>query len=96
MGFGKLHRTAGTIYNAFGPFGFQSLDENHLELAFDNADKIRGLSVHEFGHSFVNPAIDKVPAELIKETEPLYTPIKAQMTGQSYPSWTICLYEHFV
>jgi hypothetical protein len=96
MGFGKLHKTAKSIYNTFGPFGFQSFDERQLDLAFDNADKIRGLSVHEFGHSFVNPAIDKVPPDLIKETRHLYTPIEAQMTSQGYPTWTICLYEHFV
>lgn len=96
MGFGKTNKNTLTIYNAFGPFSFQSLDRNPLNTGFNYPAKIQGLSVHEFGHSFVNPAIDKVPAELINSTEYLYTPIKAEMSKLAYTSWTMCLYEHFV
>jgi Domain of unknown function (DUF4932) len=52
--------------------------------------------VHEFVHSFVNPAIDKVPKDLIQSTEYLFLPIKDEMAKQSYLNWTVCLYEHFV
>ena len=96
MGFGKTHLATRTIYNVFGPFTFQSFDEANLDLGFNRMDKIQNLSVHEFGHSFVNPCIDRVPAELIKQTEPLYTPLAEAMKKQSYTSWNACLYEHFV
>jgi hypothetical protein len=96
MGFGKLNKITGTIYNAFGPFSFQSFDPQRLQLGFDFPDRIRELSVHEFGHSFVNPAIDKLPTGLVKGTEYLYLPIKEEMSKKAYTSWTICLYEHFV
>lgn len=96
MGFGKMHKTAGVVYNTFGPFSFQSLDQNPPDVGFDYRDKVLNLSVHEFGHSFVNPSIDKLSPGLIKETEQLFIPLKEEMTRQGYPSWTICLYEHFV
>jgi len=95
MGFGKAHQQAGIIYNVFGPFGFQTLT-GQVNLAFDFPDKIRDLSVHEFGHSFANPAVDQIPSEIIKASEHLFEPVRERLTKQSYPSWTICLYEHFV
>ena len=96
MGFGKTHRTAGAIYNVFGPFTFTSLDKNPPESGFNRRANILNLSVHEFGHSFVNPAIDRLPPDLLKSTEHLFVPIKDALSKQSYPSWIIALYEHFV
>lgn len=91
MGFGKTNRNTKTIYNTFGPFSFQTFDTKNTDLAFNFPEKIRGLSVHEFGHSFVNPAIDKVPKTLLDSTEFLFTPIKSDMSKLSYPAWKICL-----
>lgn len=96
MGFGKTNRNTKTIYNTFGPFSFQTFDTKNADLGFNFPKRIRGLSVHEFGHSFVNPAIDKVPKALLDSTEFLFTPIKSEMSKQAYPAWKICLYEHFV
>ena len=96
MGFGKTNRNTKTIYNTFGPFSFQTFDTKNADLGFNFPERIRGLSVHEFGHSFVNPAIDKVPKALIDSTKFLFTPIKSEMSKQAYPAWKICLYEHFV
>lgn len=96
MGFGKMHRSARAIYNVFGPFSFQNLSPNSFDPGFDHPGKVENLSVHEFGHSFVNPAIDQLPPELLHNTEHFFTPIKELMTQQGYPSWTIALYEHFV
>jgi hypothetical protein len=96
MGFGKTHKNASAVFNVFGPFTFQSPDSNPPELGFNRRENVLHLSAHEFGHSFVNPAIDKLPPELIQSTEHLFAPIKDTLTKQSYPSWTIALYEHFV
>lgn len=96
MGFGKMNRKAGEITNAFGPFDFMKFDENNPDPGFDFPEKIQNLSLHEFGHSFVNPAIDKLPAELLRSTEHLYLPIKDIMSKHAYTQWQMCLYEHFV
>jgi len=96
VGFGKTVRKTRTIYNVFAPFSFQKFDSGALDLGFNYPDRIRALTVHEFGHSFVNPAVDALPQELMVSTEYLYAPIKEEMAKHSYTSWTQCLYEHFV
>jgi hypothetical protein len=96
MGFGKMNTKTQSIYNVFGPFSFQNFNDDNLQLGFDFPLRIEGLSVHEFGHSFVNPVIDQLPGELIVATQHLFTPIKEAMTKLAYPTWKICLYEHFV
>jgi hypothetical protein len=96
MGFGKVNRNSGTIYNIFGPFGFQDFTPQHPDMGFDYPERIKVLAVHEFGHSFVNPAVDRLPVSLIRNTAYLFEPIKKEMEKRAYPSWRICLYEHFV
>lgn len=96
MGFGKVNWSSRTIYNVFGPFGFQDFDPQHPDMAFNYPERIKVLTVHEFGHSFVNPAVDRLPDTLIRSTAYLFEPIKKEMEKRAYPSWRICLYEHFV
>jgi hypothetical protein len=99
MGFGVMHQTGGkkSIYNIFGAFDRQNfLDEAQLDMGFGNEKRNRELSIHEFGHSFVNPVIDQLPKELLSKTEHLYTPLQEAMTRQGYPTWKHCLDEHFV
>lgn len=67
-----------------------------LELGFNNETSIRTICIHEFGHSFINPVVDKVDANIIDGKSALFTPIKAKMSEQGYTEWKICLYEHFV
>lgn len=96
MGFGILNRSSATIYNSFGPFSFQSLDNHPPVTGFDYPEKIKGLAVHEFGHSFANPAIDNLPQSLIDSTAFLYEPIKKQMSKLAYTAWVMSLNEHLV
>ncbi|WP_406823965.1 DUF4932 domain-containing protein [Pedobacter sp. KACC 23697] len=70
-------------------------DINQLKLGFDNSLSLRTIAVHEFGHAFVNPAIDLVDEKIISASAPLFEPIKKQMSEQGYNQWKICLYEHF-
>ena len=96
MGFGTMNQSTRKIYNAFGPFTFQSFDSSHPDMGFDDPVKIRALAAHEFGHSFANPAIDSLPSSLVTETAYLYEPIKAEMKKQGYTIWLMSLYEHLV
>ncbi len=95
-GYGTTNKKTNSIYNTFGPFSFQQLDTAHPVTGFDFPEKVINLSVHEFGHPFVNPAIDKLPASLKKSTERLYEPIRDVMSKKAYTDWNSCLYEHFV
>ena len=99
MGFGlnftKNERT--TLFNIFGAFddqNFQGADT--LNLGFANTQRLQELSIHEFGHSFVNPVVDSIPSGDILKTERLFEPIKSAMEKQGYNTWKTCLYEHFV
>ncbi|KAB1153399.1 DUF4932 domain-containing protein [Tenacibaculum aiptasiae] len=87
-----------TIGNVFACFGKPKEINNtsKLNLGFNNSSSIRNICVHEFGHSFVNPAVDKVSNEIIKSKEYLFEPIKIKMSDQGYSQWKFSLYEHFV
>jgi hypothetical protein len=99
MGFGiNYTRNEKTnVFNVFGAFDFQSFnDTNKLKMGFDNEQKLRELSVHEFGHSFVNPVVGNLPEETFQKTEKLFEPLKVKMEQQGYNNWKVCVYEHFV
>ena len=74
------------------------LDVYHRYKSFANSKNLAvlELSTHEFGHSFVNSAVDRIPATLITDTQSLYEPISQTMSNQAYTTWKSCLYEHFV
>ncbi|MBS1655567.1 MAG: DUF4932 domain-containing protein, partial [Bacteroidetes bacterium] len=95
-GFGQLQKSTNSIFDVFGALKVQNFKSNPVVLGYDSPEKILGLAVHEFGHSFVDPAIDKIPESIIKNTEYLYEPIKDSMSSKGYISWNICLHEHFV
>ena len=83
------------VYNLFGPFAVPVLDSS-LSLGFNQPQHILELSVHEFGHSFVNPVVSQLPDPLISSTRSLFNPVATAMDDQGYPDWNSCLTEHFV
>lgn len=99
FGFGKRIVTDEglLVFNTFGPFRPGRSNHTEFHFHFDNADRIRDLSVHEFGHSFVNP-ITELPEskELIEQYAYLFEPLKEYMGQQGYRTWWICVTEHLV
>lgn len=98
MGFGVRYTSAGKthIFNVFGALDFQAfLNTKPLQMGFTDKQRLRELSVHEFGHSFVNPSVDKLPEKLIVDTERLLEPMRLAMSNQGYNTWRASLYEHF-
>ena len=99
FGFGKRIVTNDglVVFNTFGPFKTGRSNHSGFHYHFDNADKIRDLSVHEFGHSFINP-ITEIPENrvLIDQYAHLFEPLKEQMGKQGYRNWWICVTEHLV
>ncbi len=92
-GFGhRLDRADGTcdIYNICGPISI----ENELPV-FGTADSFRDLAWHEFGHSFVNPGMEKFRNEIAKYSS-LFDPIADRMKQQAYGTWETCVNEHLV
>lgn len=55
---------------------------------FPSGRELELLALHEWGHSFVNPAIERHAASLTK-LEPHFARVKDVMTSQAYPSLPI-------
>jgi hypothetical protein len=98
MAFGVSYSKNGKtfIVNVFGPFALQQFSMLPYNMGFADENHIRELSVHEFGHSFTNPVLNKIPGHLIKETAVLLDTVRTAMENQGYNNWMSCLYEHFV
>ncbi len=99
MGFGASYGTGDEkrAFHVFGTFAIQQwADSTRIDMGFADQKHLLELSTHEFGHSFANPCVDRLPEQLIAETQPLFDPIKDAMAPQGYMSWKTCLYEHFV
>lgn len=63
---------------------------------FDQADRLKTLAIHEFGHSFVNHLLETTCRDLIEDTAPLFAPLTEKMAAQGYLDWPSCVNEHFV
>ena len=58
-------------------------------------DCLLEVLLHEFGHSFVNPAVER-RADLLAESSGRYEPIREKMMARAYTSWQSCVCEHLV
>lgn len=84
------------IYNISAPLpkAVISKDQQIASPGFDNPTEIRRLSVHEFGHSFVNPLANQADYKLqIERFNNLYEPIEGE--GQ-YRDWHTQFCEYVV
>ncbi len=67
-----------------------------LEPDYDfEADHFTTLTIHEFGHSFVNHVVLEHES-LINQTRSLFNTIEKDMYKQGYSDWMTCMIEHFV
>lgn len=66
------------------------------DFKFNDADRLKTLAIHEFGHAFANEILETNCSDIIEETRPLFDPIAESMHSQSYPEWSYCVNEHFV
>ena len=61
--------------------------------SYSDNRKFDNLIWHEFGHSFINPIVEKYINEINKYSE-LYDPISSSMTSQAYGNWLTTVREH--
>lgn len=97
MAFGGSEMRNGTqhIFNVFGPFGMKRIAGIDKPF-FADTTHLQELSIHEFGHSFVNHVVYEAGRKDIDSAQSLFEPIKARMEDQGYNDWVSCLCEHFV
>jgi hypothetical protein len=98
VGFGlkiEKHNEIDIFYIA-GPFDEPDSTQEYT-YGFDSYTDIREMSVHEFGHSFINPMFElPVNKELISNSSYLFEPIQEYMSEQAYGDWLSCVNEHVV
>lgn len=64
---------------------------------FQSGLNLAGLSLHEFGHSFVNPSLERCSTLSKKyKLEELYTPVKTVMEKQAYGTYSTFINEMVV
>ncbi len=91
-GFGiPMNRNGGKYVYAF--LGFNYVRDGVPVVHISNT----GITflVHEFAHSFVNPAVDKYYS-LFQPYESLYDPVREKLSMMAYTNFRIMLYETFV
>jgi len=83
------------IYYIAGPF--KQPNGKKYRYGFDSPTDIREMSIHEFGHSFINPLTENTQnRKLINSYAYFFAPIESSMKDQSYPDWWTCITEHLV
>jgi len=102
MGFGPKRKDKNRVdvFNVFSGIDEPNVDAIKVikpngTYGFNNKDWIRGISTHEFGHSFVNEPLFVFQKEL-EEYKYLLKPIKKKMRNQAYGNWGTVLAEHLV
>lgn len=78
-----------------GLIAYQITRENGISTdrpEFPTGQSLEQLTVHELGHSFVNPSIDAYPKE-VNKLRPLYNRVRSEMERQAYGSVGIFLNE---
>ena len=73
----------------------KSLKE-YKRFGFDNAEVTRFLTVHEIGHSFVNPVVKPMRAGIEHDTALFTSSLKTALESSYIDSWENCLIEHLV
>lgn len=70
--------------------------KDYKKFGFDNKDVISFLTTHEFGHSFVNPYIENMASEILRDTALFTTSLRKSLEGSYISSWEECVIEHIV
>jgi Domain of unknown function (DUF4932)/Predicted Zn-dependent protease (DUF2268) len=99
MGFAtnKPEKNGVTIFSAFGCNSLQNFSNPEaLHMGFENCDRMFELTIHEFGHTFIQYSLKQMPLDLIKKTEKLFDPIQVAMENQGYTTWYATFDEHLV
>lgn len=70
--------------------------KDYTAFGFGNATTVRFLSVHEMGHSFVNPHVYRIREQVARDSA-LFTPGLQRVLESSYiGNWETCVIEHLV
>ena len=85
------------VISACKPAQKDGITNKFTGFGFDNKEYILRQSYHEFGHSFVNPLLEKkANTILIDKYKQLYTPELKEALPNQVGTWFDCMAEHLV
>ncbi len=87
-----------TVYEVMSPFVQVPINESHSynEYGFNYAPTARFLTIHEFSHSFVNPALEEYRKQIELSSHLFTDSLKEKMASKGVSSWHTYLIESFV
>jgi hypothetical protein len=78
-------------FDIFGILGASGTSDGVAQ--FGSVETLRALVWHEFGHSFVNPEVERLSA-MVEKSKKLMDPIAAKMRASAYQQWRTVAIEH--
>jgi hypothetical protein len=91
--YGLRRSRADGRFDIFGVLGTSGAASADGVPQFGSVETLRTLVWHEFGHSFVNPEVERLSAAL-ERSEKLMEPIAAKMRASAYQQWQTVAIEH--
>ncbi|PPL04790.1 DUF4932 domain-containing protein [Parapedobacter indicus] len=89
-------RISAMVMSSSVPLAPGKSPDSYTHYGFDNPTVTRFLTIHEIGHSFVNPHVEAFQTTINKDTV-LFTPkLRKVMEGSYVGCWYTCVIEHLV
>jgi len=91
-----MGRVSAMVFSSSRMLSLKSSLKNYAKFGFDNPEVTHFLTVHEIGHSFVNPHVLPMQAELDHDTALFTSSLKKALESSYISNWQICVVEHLV
>ncbi|MEP7373977.1 MAG: DUF4932 domain-containing protein [Chitinophagaceae bacterium] len=89
-------RISTMVFSSSRMLPLKQLLKEYKKYGFDNPEVTHLLTVHEIGHSFVNPHVFPLQKEIEQDTA-LFTPaLRLVMEPNYIQNWQVCVIEHLV
>lgn len=89
-------RVSTMVFSSSRMLPLKSSLKEYKKYGFDNPEVTHFLTVHEIGHSFVNPHVMPLQKDMEQDTA-LFTPALRRIMEPNYiQNWQVCVIEHLV
>lgn len=87
---------ANMISSAYLPLTKKPSIKDYTEFGFNHPASINTIVTHEFGHSFVNPVLEKYESKIGRSSNFMSDALITKMGQAGYGNWLTCVIEHVV
>ncbi|MEO6547117.1 MAG: DUF4932 domain-containing protein [Ferruginibacter sp.] len=87
---------ASMMTSAYLPLDKKSSINDYSQFGFNHPATINTIITHEFGHSFVNPVLEKYERKINESSSLMSDALVNKMGPIGYGNWLTCIIEHLV